>query len=409
VPGKFPGRIHLEIFMRFLIQERAIVFFAVLVMATTIGLAAHAADPRHKADYERLQTSVKALSDALVREPAAAGGEAKANIAKVAARQKEAEELAAVGEYETAKSILDEGYRLLTRTLASIKSGSGYSGPSGSAALAADGDSASRKAAYERTAGSARALLDAAKRASAEAGGARGAEIGHIEAALRKAEAVAGGGDFAGGEAAAGEALKQLRPLLVTMKGGASAAASAPAPDGAREGGGLAAFDSRLATTKALVDALKRQNKDKAAGKDAEISGIESRLRNAEAARGNDLAGAQAMLDQAYKATQATLQALQTPSAMKTGSAALEAGGVTAAGSDLQRGELDRLLRSSGLLREAVARKSSEKGADSSGTLSRIDALLAEARTRQAADLSRALQAAAEANQLAKDAMAGLR
>lgn len=381
--------------------------FVVIAVLSAMTATAGAADP--KADYERLRGSVQALSAALSRDPAAAGGEAKANLAKVAARQKEAEELAAIGEFDTAKSILDEGYKLLTRTLATVKSGTGYSGPSGSAAADVAGDP-SRKPAYERAIGSARALFDAARRASADAGGSRTADLAAIEANLKKAEAAGAGGDYARGEGYANDAMKELRPLLVSMKGSApGAATTATADSGADHARKLAVFDGRMSSTKALVDALKRQNKDKAAGKEADIAGIEVSLQRAEAKRSGDLPGAQGILDDAYNATKVTLQALQTPSTMKTGSAALESGSAAAPSVEAQRGEVERVLKSATLLRDAVVRKSTDKGTDNATVLSRIDALVAEARSRQASDPAKALQSATEANQAAKDALAKLR
>jgi hypothetical protein len=381
--------------------------FAFIAALSAVTATAGAADP--KADYERLRGSVQALSAALSRDPVAAGGEVKASLAKVTARQKEAEELAAIGEFDTAKSVLDEGYKLLTRTLAAVKSGSGYSGPSGSAAADNAGDT-SRKPAYERAIGSARALFDAARRASVDAGGSRTTELAVIEANLKKAEAAGANSDYARGEGYANDAMKELRPLLVSMKGSAPGAATAATADsGADHARKLAAFDGRMASTKALVDALKRQNKDKAAGKEADIAGIEVRLQRAEASRSADLPGAQGMLDEAYNATKVTLQALQTPSTMKTGSAALDSGGGAALSAEAQRGEVERVLKSATLLRDAVARKSTDKGADNAAVLSRIDALVADARGRQASDPGKALQSATEANQAAKDALAKLR
>jgi hypothetical protein len=52
---------------------------------------------------------------------------------------------------------------------------------------------------------------------------------------------------------------------------------------------------------------------------------------------------------------------------------------------------------------------SKEKGVDNSAVLTRIDTLSGEARSRQASDPARALQAANEANQTAKDTLAKLR
>jgi hypothetical protein len=380
--------------------------FSLIAAFAVTPFSVEAEDPKRKADYENRLGSVKSLSAALSRDPKAGTPEVKAAMAKVSARQKEAEELAAVGEYETARLILDEGYKLLSTTLAGLKSGSGYSGPSGSAAAEAGG-SASRKPAYERSVASARSLLDAARRANPKA-----TELASIETGIGKAEQAGNSGDYVHGESLANEALNQLRPLLVSMKGaapGATATAAEGAPgSGQEQARKLAAFDGRMSSAKAMLDAFKRQNQEKAAGKEGAIADIETRLRQAETLRGVDLGAAQGLVDDAYKSTKLGLQSMQTASTMKTGSAALEAN-ATAGSADATRAEIERALKSSALLREAVIRMSKEKGADSSATLSRIDTLSAEARSRQATDPARALQAANEANQMAKDTLAKLR
>jgi hypothetical protein len=290
--------------------------FSLIAAFAVVPFSAEADDPKRKADYENRLGSVKSLSAAVSRDPKADSAEVKTAMAKVAARQKEAEELAAVGEYETARQILDEGYKVLTTTLTAMKSGSGNAAPAGSTAAAAGSEQ-----------------------------------------------------------------------------------------DKARK---LAAFDGRMSTAKAMLDAFKRQNQEKAAGKDASIADIETRLRQAETLRGADLGAAQGLLDDAYNSTKLGLQSMQTVSTMKTGSAALEAGGA-AGNADATRAEIDRTLKSSALLREAVIRLSKEKGVDSSVALTRIDTLSGEARSRQAADPARALKAANEANQTAKDTLAKLR
>jgi hypothetical protein len=121
-----------------------------------------------------------------------------------------------------------------------------------------------------------------------------------------------------------------------------------------------------------------------------------------------DIVAADKLLDDAYAQTKQALQSVNVSGA-QTASAAAPAAASGAAGAEAQRAEIDRMLKSSALLRDAVLRLSKEKGADSAVALSRIDALSAESRSRQASDPARALQAATEANQTAKDALAKLR
>lgn len=386
--------------------KQGLVKFSFLASLAMFPFAADAKDDRRKAQFDNRLGSVKALSAALSSDPGASRPEGKAALAKVAARQKEAEELAAVGEYDAARMILDEGYALLTKTLAAMKSGTGYSG----AAAAEGAGGASRQAAYERSLASARSLLDAAKRGSAEAGGAKAADLTRIESTIGAAEKAGKAGDYGRGEGLANDALKELRPLLVSLKGGSSTSVgtAAAVPGEKDKAQLLAAFDRELMGAKAILDALKRQNQEKRAGKDAEIEDIETRLRQAETLRGVDIAAADQLLDDAYKQTKQALQSVNV-SGVQTASVAASGAGSGAAGAEAQRAEIDRMLKSSALLRDAVQRVSKEKGADSSSSLSRIDALSAEARSRQASDPARALQAATKANQAAKDALAKMR
>lgn len=390
-------------------SKQGLVKLSFLAALAAVPFGAEAQDDRRKAQFENRLGSVKSLSTALSSDPGAARPEVKATLAKVASRQKEAEELAAIGEYDTARLILDEGYVALTKALAAVKGGSGYSGPSGAAAAEGAGG-ASRQAASERLLASARSLLDAAKRGNADAGSGRNADLARIESNIGAAEKACKAGDHDRGEAMANNALKELRPLLVSLKGGSSSgAATVAAVDGEKDKAQLlAAFDREMMGAKAIIEALKRQNQEKRAGKDAMIEDLETRLRQAETLRGVNISAADQLLDEAYKQTKLALQSMNA-SAAPASSAAASGAASGAAGAEAQRAETDRMLKSSALLRDAVVRISKEKGADSAATLSRIDALSTEARSRQASDPARALQAATEANQTAKDALAKLR
>lgn len=380
-----------------------------LFVAAAFALAAlnaGAADPaKAKADYENRLNSLNALSSALSSAPEA-GAEARANLTKVAARKKEAEDLAKLGEYEVAREILDEGYRLLTQTLAKAKSGSGPSqtpGMSGMSAAETGRDRATKESS-ERSIASAKALLDAAKRSGAGSG-----DVARIGGNIAKAEQKSAAGDFAGADQTAKEAMADLRPLIVSLKG-ESGSSSGSVASSASSGAAAspAAVDARVASGKALIDALKRQNADKGGGKEGVIADAEAKLRQAEALRTADPAAALALANDGYKVAQGGIASLQSPSGLKSGSAAL-ASTAPAGNSEEQKAEIDRQLKSSLLLRDAVERKSREKGVDNASTLARIDALSGEARTRRDNDPGRALQAASEANQLAKDAMAKMR
>jgi hypothetical protein len=360
--------------------------------AALLALAAlsASADSKQKVDYENRLASVNTLIGALNSAPEA-GSEAKANVTKVNARKKEAEELAKLGEYDAAKEILDEGYRLLTQTLAKTKSGSGYTGQSSMGGMSASEtgrDKATRDMA-ERNIASAKTMLDAAKRSGASAG-----DVARIGGTVGKADQRAAAGDYAAADQLAKESLGELRTLIVSLKGESGNSGGSVASSASSSGStSPAAVDARIASGKALIDALKRQNAEKGGGKESVISDSEAKLRQAEAIRTADPAAALAMANEAYKAAQGAIQSLQSPSNLKSGSAALQASAGTGA-SDEQRAETDRLVKSSLLLRDSIER---------------IDALSGEARTRQGSDPARALQAATEANQLAKDTLSTLR
>ena len=388
--------------------KRAGVAVALASLVLVSPLAFSQADAQ-KEGYEKLLGTVKALTASLQRDPGATSGDARAALAKVASRQKEAEELAAVGEYGVARSILDEGYRSLTQTLGSLKSGSGYSGATGSAAATAGGGGdAARKASYERQIGTAQALLDAAKRASAETQGAKSAEIGRIEIMLSKARAAATSGDYAQADTTTGEALKELRTLMVSMKGGTGEPKAATSIEGVVDPAKqLAAFDSRHATSKALLDALRRQNSEKKSGKEGVIADIEARLARAQTLRGSDPTAAVALLEETYTLTRNTLQGMQGASTLKSGSAALDASR-TAEGpatADGQRTEAQRTLDSVKVIRDAAERIGRDKGAENAVALTVVDTFATDARNHLASDPVRALKSATEANRLAKEAL----
>jgi hypothetical protein len=389
--------------------RRAGVTVALASLAFLAPLAFSQTDVQ-KDGYEKLLGTVKALSASLQREPGATSGDARATLARVAARQKEAEDLAAVGEYGVARSILDEGYRSLTQTLGSMKSGSGFRGETGSeASIPGGGGNAARKASYERQIGTAQALLDAAKRASVEMRGAKSAEISRIEAMLAKARGAATSGDHAQADTTAAEALKELRTLMVSMKGGnGEPKAAASSSDGVVDPATpIAAFDSRYTTTKALLDALRRQNSEKNGGKENVIADIETRLARTRTLLASDPKAAAVLLDDAYALVRSTLQSMQGTASLKSGSAALEESPAVESSTtaDGQRAQAQRSLDSAKAIRNAAERIGREKGFDNAATLTTVDTLATDARSHLASDPARALKSATEANRLAKEAL----
>lgn len=391
-------------------SKRTVIAIALACIAVSSPVV-FAQTSAQRESYEKLLGTVKSLTTAAQREPGAASGNGRAALLAIAARQKEAEELAAAGEYGVAHTILEEGYRTLTQTLSSLKSGTGFTGATGSGAATTSGSGdAARKASYERQMDTASALLDAAKRASAETQGARAADIVRIEGILTQARSVASGGDYVRADALVAEGLKDLRTLMVSMKGGSGEPRAAGDGGSATHSGNpqnAVNFESRYSTAKALADALRRQNLEKNAGKDGLVADIESRLSRTQSLRSSDPAAAMALLDETYALTRNTLQGLQSASNLKSGNAALEASGVAKVPSsgEGQRAEAQRLLDSAGMIRSAAERIGREKGHDNASALAVVDSFVSSARNSLASDPARAVQSAAEANRLAKEAL----
>ena len=396
-----------------------------LLAALLLSGAALAADPeKQKADYERQLESVNVLSKALTADPKAGTPEVKGTLDQVGARRKEAEELAAVGEYDLAKSILQEGYNTLTRTLAKVKSNTGYAGPSGSMSgmsgmAGADGKPLAltkMKADFERELMSAKSMLDAAKRADTETGGRQSREISDIESLISKAVSAASKEDYPAADKLIDEAIARERKLITATKGSSDNASksTAAADTKADQEKKLAAFDSRMNTARAMLPAVKSQNTQKNAGKDGKIAEIEQKLTRAESLRNSDITQAQKLADEAYADTRATIHSMQTKPTVKSGSEALEPNtrdmrAMSGMSGEEKKATIQAQLRSAQAVRNAYERKAKEKGVDAAPTLSRIDQLTSDAKRLEGSQPEQALRAADEAYHLAKSSLEQVR
>ena len=410
--------------------------FAPLLAALLASAAVIAADPKQeKAAYERQLSSTKVLFQALQADPKAGTPAVKSTLDTVATRQKEAEDLAAAGEYELAKTILNEGYGTLQKTLASVKSGTGYSGPTGSMGgmggmsgmggmlgmTGADGkplNYAKLKSEYERDLMSARSMLDAAKRAETQSGNKHPRDIAEIEALIAKATAAAARDDYVAANKIIDEALVRERALITADQGAkpqaaTGSAAAAAADDKAARERAAAQFESKLSSAKAMLSALKSQNTSKKAGREASIAEIEQKINRAESMRTTDPVGGLALIDQAYAATRSDLQGMSGGGdGRKTGSAALEAANqrdMSGMSGEDKAKAIASQLRTATTLRNAYERQAKEKGVDASATLKQIDKLAGDARALEGADPSKALVAADEAYKLAKSSLEAIR
>lgn len=405
-----------------------------LLASTLLVSGAMAADPAgEKIAYQRQLDSVKTLTAALQRDNDAGSAEVRDALKTVGARQKEAEELAAVGEYEVAKSILDEGYKKLTATLARVKANEGYKNQPGAMAgmTGADGKLLSAekmKADFEREYASAAAMLDAAKRTDAAKGGKHGKDIAALEALLLKARNSAAAGDLKSADKAVDEVLLKEKQLIAGLASGTGYSGRVDTATGmggmtGNDGQPLSTtklktdFDRKLMSASALLDAEKRLDGEKGNSHRVDIAAIESGIARAKAmAASGDLAAANQLIDEMLVKEKQLIAATKSNDAatagLKTGSAALESApsrDMTGMTGEEKTAEIAKTLRSTTSLRDLLARRSQERGLDNASTLGKIDQLVREARQLEKSDPNRALQIAGNAYETAKSGVESLR
>lgn len=397
-----------------------------LLCSALLSAAAYAADPAAAKDsFLRRLDSVKALTSALQRDKNAGTPLIKEALASVGARQKDAEDLAAVGEYEVAASILDEGYKKLTATLTKAKAGEGYqAAPAAKAEMSgmtgADGQLLSvskQKADVERKSASAAAMLDAAKRTDAAKGGTHGKELAALEAKVTQAKSAASAGDFKTAERLIDQVLIDEKQLIAGLASGSGYRTGADASAGndaaPSDGKGKADYERKLSSAGALLDAAKRVDGEKGNSHRNEISAIEGLLKQAKAAAaGNDWVAANRSLDEVLgkeKQIIASTKSDAGTAGLKTGSAAIspdrDLSGMTG---EERKTEIAKTLRSAGALRDLIARRSQERGVDGKAAVGKIEQLIGEARRLEASDPTRALQMATNAYEAARAGVEGL-
>lgn len=291
----------------------------VALLAAALLSAAHAADPaKQKSDFQRQLDSVKSLSAALQRDKAAATPAGKETLAVVEARQKEAEGLAAAGEYEVAGTVLDEAYKKLTATLAKAKAGA----PTPAAASADGKPLANGKAKedFERKLASATALLDAEKRVDSAAGNRHQADIASLESGVGKAKAAAAAGDFALAHRLIDEVLANEKRLITSTKkndpataglksGSASLEREAAAPAAGADA--KAELARTLHSTTSLRDLLARRSKEGGVDRSAALGKIDQQLGEARRLESSDPKRALQVASDAYAAAKTEVEKLQ--------------------------------------------------------------------------------------------------
>lgn len=290
----------------------------VALLASALLSVAHAADPaKQKSDFQRRLDSVKSLSAALQRDKAASTPAGKEALAVVEARQKEATDLAAAGEYEVAGSVLDEAYKKLTATLAKAKAGAPT--PPAASTESQPLSPGKLKEDFERKLASATALLDAEKRVDSAAGNRHQSDIAALEAGIGKAKAAAASGDFGLANRLIDEVLASEKRLITTTKksdpataqlksGSASLERDAAAPAGLDSKAELA---RTLRSTTSLRDLLARRSKESGTDRSATLGKIDQQLGEARRLESSDPKRALQVANDAYTAAKTAVEKLQ--------------------------------------------------------------------------------------------------
>ena len=191
-----------------------------LLVSALISVSAHGADPaREKAEYGNFLETVKAMTTALKRTEDAGNPQIQRALSAVADRQKIAEELAAVCEYESARAILDDGYKTLINTLRTVKSSAASPPPTSTAGDVKLSANNKDQVDFERKIVSADALMQAAKRVDSEKAGANRSQIENLDLQLSRAKAAAAGKNWGEANRLLADVLDGQKKLIAQAKG----------------------------------------------------------------------------------------------------------------------------------------------------------------------------------------------
>lgn len=189
---------------------------------------------------------------------------------------------------------------------------------------------------YNSRLSSTAALADALKRESARAGVDNEGVLRDVDAHRKSAAKHVAAGDYAAARAVLDEGYRTLTAALARLEN----ARNAGGMTGMSGGTDAKAASARkrdlvsrdIQSTKALIDALKRQSVEKSADRAAEIDSIGKLAEAASAAlAAGNVGEADALIHDAYPRAKAAIAGLQKPSPLKTGSSALDAARAAAA------------------------------------------------------------------------------
>lgn len=176
---------------------------------------------------------------------------------------------------------------------------------------------------------SVKAMTEALRREASKAGIDHNALLGQTAAQTKEAEALAASGKFAAAQPLLEESYRKLTGAIAGIKRAAPATAATPAGAKPADSGKQRERLARdIATAGTMLDALKRQNAEKRGGKDGEIAAIENQRRDVDSAlKAGELDRADALNRDAYLRIKTAIASLQPATDLKSGSAALAAGG----------------------------------------------------------------------------------
>lgn len=283
----------------------------VLGAALLAGLApaASAQAARQQEQFAQRMESLRALAGALKRQAAEKGVDRSETLARVEARMREADSLAAAGELDLARSVLDEAYLMVKSSI------EGLSGQAGAAAAArgeadkAGSDRAKRD--YEARVQSARALREALARKGAERKADVSPTLAQVDALLAEGSALAANGDYERARSAADRAYQSVKLALDSMldTGGSAQRQAAAEPMADKR---AQQFDQRAGTVKALSDALARMSAEKGVNSSETLGRVEALSGQARSLRATDPDGAWRALDDAYALVKGAIDQLRT-------------------------------------------------------------------------------------------------
>ena len=337
--------------------------------------ALQAADGHAHYDFELRLTNVSTLAEALKRESAQDGSTPTETLARVEAQTQEARTLAEAGELDVARRVLDEAYKLLAAALAKTKR-TNYTPAAAEAVTDARSVEQQRQQAFVRELASTRALLDAYRRL--DGGGTHQTDVASLEKGIADAEQAIKEGDRQRGETVLHATYARTKAGIAALEAQSATAkptstdSAYPATPTLAEQHHLA--ERRIQKTRALLDAFQRLGKDKESVKLASYIG--GQLKRAAELNESDPQAALVRANEAYSATKIGLQALQKPSAMKTGSAVASKSN---ASEKARQTEFDNRLKNVRLLRKTLVRLSTERKVNNQEVLARTDRLTAEA------------------------------